>query len=82
MRVLRQIDLAHSALAKLRADFIATKSCAGCNRHRALAEVSDHDHVARLRARSISQMSEDVVVCKSTRFTATLFSSGESEGAL
>src|SRR5437667_4850349 len=34
LRILRQIHLAHPALAKLRADFIATEFCAGSDRHR------------------------------------------------
>src|SRR5205823_9102994 len=34
--ILGQIHLSHSALANLRADFIAAESCAGVNRHEAL----------------------------------------------
>src|SRR5207244_3728216 len=45
-----RIALCYSARAKLRADFIANHSCARGKCHRASAEVSDHNHVARLRA--------------------------------
>ena len=47
LRILRQINLSHSAFAKLRADFVTTEFCACDNRHRVSTEVSDQDHITR-----------------------------------
>ncbi len=42
-----EINLAHSALADLRADFVAPQFCAEGNTHCGLAEIFDQDHIAR-----------------------------------